>query len=100
MELVRTTPNRAAATTVDRRLEGFKSIPMLAELWTRARDVQMELSAAGDHRRVPLGDLLIAAAAEAADVPVIHYDRDYERISAVTGQSHGWFVADGTLRES
>jgi predicted nucleic acid-binding protein len=51
----------------------------------------------GDHRRVPSPDLLIAAAAELANVPIIHYDRDYGRIAVITGQQHIWFVPDGTL---
>jgi hypothetical protein len=55
------------------------------------------MASAGDHRRVPPADLLIAAAAESAHVPLVHYDRDYERIAAVTGQEHVWFVSDGSL---
>jgi predicted nucleic acid-binding protein len=38
------------------------------------------------HRQVRLPDLLIAAAAEAAEVPVLHYDRHFEVIAEVTGQ--------------
>jgi predicted nucleic acid-binding protein len=34
--------------------------------------------------RIP--DLLIAAAAEFAGMPVSHYDRDFELIAEVTGQ--------------
>jgi hypothetical protein len=30
-------------------------------------------------------------------VPILHYDRDYERVAAVTHQEHAWFVQDGTL---
>ena len=33
-----------------------------------------------------LPDLLIAAAAELAELPVLHYDRDFELIAEVTGQ--------------
>ena len=58
------------------------------------------LAAAGDHRRVPPPDLLIAGAAELANVPLVHYDRDYERIAAVTAQAHSWFVPDGALVEA
>ena len=46
---------------------------------------------------MPPADLLIAASAELASVPVVHYDRDYERIAHVTGQEHLWFVPDGAL---
>jgi hypothetical protein len=35
---------------------------------------------------VPPQDLLIAAAAESAGVPVLHYDRHFELIAEVTGQ--------------
>ena len=46
---------------------------------------------------MPPADLLIAAAAEAAGVPLLHYDRDYERIGRVTDLDQRWFVADGSL---
>ena len=55
------------------------------------------MAASGDHRRVPTPDLLIAAAAELASVPIVHYDRDYDRIAAITDQEHAWFVQDGAL---
>jgi predicted nucleic acid-binding protein len=38
------------------------------------------------HRRIPLVDLLVAAAAESAEVPVLHYDRHFERIAEITGE--------------
>lgn len=49
---------------------------------------------------MPPADLLLAAAAETAGVPLVHYDRDYERIAAVTGLQQMWFVGDGLLAES
>jgi predicted nucleic acid-binding protein len=55
------------------------------------------LAANGDHRRVPPADLLLASAAEEAGVALVHYDRDYERIAAVSGLRHQWLVPDGTL---
>lgn len=61
--------------------------------------MQLSMAASGDHCRVAPPDLLIAAAAELADVALVHYDRDYERIAAVTGQLHKWFVPDGALAE-
>jgi predicted nucleic acid-binding protein len=38
------------------------------------------------HRQVPLPDLLVAAAAEHAELPILHYDRHFEVIAEVTGQ--------------
>lgn len=72
---------------------------MPSALWGRAREVQLLLAPDGDHRRVPPADLLLAAAAEQADVPLVHYDRDYERIAAVTGLRHEWLAPDGSLVE-
>jgi predicted nucleic acid-binding protein len=50
-----------------------------------------------DHRRVPPAELLLAAAAEDAEVPLIHYDRDYARIAAVSDLEQVWLVPDGPL---
>ncbi|MHB8241299.1 MAG: PIN domain-containing protein [Solirubrobacteraceae bacterium] len=78
-------------------MELFESVVMGAELWSRARELQLLLAAHGDHRRVPPMDLLICAAAEHADVPLVHYDRDYERLARVSALQHHWLVPDGTL---
>jgi predicted nucleic acid-binding protein len=66
-------------------------------LWGRARETQLALAPSGDHRRVPPADLLLAAAAEKAGVALVHYDRDYERIAAVSDLRHEWLVPDGAL---
>jgi predicted nucleic acid-binding protein len=97
LELTRLAPNEGRAREVSDHLAVFEAIPMPAELWDRARETQMALSANGDHRRVPPADLLLAAAAEEADVDLVHYDRDYERIAAVAALRQEWLVPDGTL---
>lgn len=100
LELVRLAPNQERARELSTRLGAFETLSMPESLWSRARDVQLSMAASGDHRRVPPADLLIAAAAERANVPLVHYDRDYERIAAVTRQEHVWFVSHGALVES
>ena len=67
--------------------------------WSRALWVYERLSARGGahQRSVKHPDLLIAAAAEAAGVAVLHYDDDYDRIAAITGQPTRWFAPRGTL---
>jgi predicted nucleic acid-binding protein len=97
LELIRLTPNESRAREVTSRLDGFESVAMPVDLWVRARELQMLLSADADHRRIPPVDLLIGAAAERANVPIIHYDRDYERLAQVCAVQHHWFVPDGTL---
>jgi predicted nucleic acid-binding protein len=97
LELTRLAPNETRAREVADRLAAFESIPMSAELWTRARRTQLALAVGGDHRRVPPADLLLAGAAEEAGVTLIHYDRDYERIASASGLRHQWLMPDGTL---
>lgn len=97
LELTRLAPNEERAREVADRLAAFEAIPMPAGLWLGARSCQLSMAANGDHRRVPPMDLLMAGAAEAADVTLVHYDRDYERIAAVSGLRHRWLVPDGAL---
>lgn len=48
-------------------------------------------------RRVPPSDLLIALTAAETNVPLVHYDRDYDRIGKATALDDRWFVPDGSL---
>jgi predicted nucleic acid-binding protein len=41
--------------------------------------------------------LLVAAAAEAYDLAVLHYDADFDLIAEVTGQRWRWVVPAGTV---
>src|SRR5215211_8194340 len=68
--------------------------------WSRALWVHERLAAQGRgaHRRVKHPDLLIAASAEAAGVPILHYDADYEAIAEITGQPVRWLAQKGSLR--
>lgn len=62
----------------------------------RAFEVQSLLADRGQHR-LPIPDLVIAAAAESAGLTVLHYDADFERIAEVTAQAHDWVVPRGTV---
>ncbi len=52
----------------------------------RASEVMLLLSDRSQHRSVGAADLILAAIAERADLTVLHYDHDFERIAEVTGQ--------------
>jgi predicted nucleic acid-binding protein len=52
----------------------------------RAVDIQGMLAERGHHRAPSVADLLLAAAAELADLTVLHVDEDFELIAGVTGQ--------------
>ena len=63
----------------------------------RALEVQATLAERSQHRGLSLPDLLIAACAERAGLTVLHYDADFERIAAVTGQPTQWVVPRGSV---
>ena len=52
----------------------------------RAVEVQAALAERGQHRAPSIPDLLIAAAAELAQLTVLHIDKDYDLIASITGQ--------------
>jgi predicted nucleic acid-binding protein len=77
-------------------LEVFELVETTGDHVRRARQVQRLLASKHQRgRKVP--DLLIAAAAEARGLVILHYDADFERIAAVTGQSHEWIVPAGSV---
>ncbi len=79
-------------------LDGLRQIDTGADAVRRAEEVQALLArGALHHRSVKLIDLLVAATAELASVTVWHYDEDYDRISAVTGQPTVWVARRGSL---
>jgi hypothetical protein len=70
-------------------------VDMDQRVLTRATEVQDELAARSQHRGTKIADLLIAAAAEAAGLVVLHYDHDFDVIANVTGQRAEWIVPAG-----
>jgi predicted nucleic acid-binding protein len=52
----------------------------------RAVEMQAALAERGQHRAPSVPDLLIAAAAELAQLTVLHDDKDFELIAGLTGQ--------------
>lgn len=88
MELLWTTRDAAEFASRRTALDALPELPIDRDVWKRALDVFERLARDGPlhHRRVRPPDLLIAAAAETAGVPVCHYDADFELIAEVTGQ--------------
>ncbi|WP_405105581.1 PIN domain nuclease [Micromonospora sp. NBC_01405] len=77
-------------------LGGFHWLAMPDEIWDRAIDVQVRALHKGNHRALSMADLLIAATAERHGATVLHYDGDYDMITAITGQPTTWVVPGGT----
>ncbi len=63
----------------------------------RAVEVQDVLADRSQQRGAKITDLLIAAAAEASHLVVLHYDHDFDLIGEVTGQPTEWIVPAGTV---
>ncbi len=63
----------------------------------RADELQRSLAARSHHRGVEPADLLAAAAAIEAGVPLLHYDHDFELIAEVSDLDARWFVPRGSL---
>ena len=59
---------------------------MTPRIEDRAVEVQAAVAERGHHRAASIPDLLIAATAELAQLTVLHVDRDFDLIAAVTGQ--------------
>lgn len=76
-------------------LDAFEPLESTQSHHRRALQVQRLLAQRGQRgRKIP--DLLIAAAAEEHGLTVLHYDADFDLISAVTGQPCHWVVPAGT----
>ena len=77
-------------------LAAFDPVEIDDDHLRRARQVQRTLADKGLRRR-KIPDLLVAAAAEARRVAVLHYDSDFDIIAGATGQPTEWVVPHGTI---
>jgi predicted nucleic acid-binding protein len=76
-------------------LDAFPRVAVTDGDHQRAVEIQAELCARGQQRALSLVDALVAAAAEARDLVVLHYDADFELVAEVTGQPLVWVVPRG-----
>jgi predicted nucleic acid-binding protein len=100
LELLYSARNPTDFAEIREELAALPDCPIEKDQWERALWVYEQLSVQGgaSQRSVKHPDLLIAAAAEAAGVTVLHYDEDYDRIAQITGQPTRWLAPSGTLR--
>ncbi|MEX0891624.1 MAG: PIN domain-containing protein [Gemmatimonadota bacterium] len=83
-------------TIRSRRAQAYERVAVDDGVLNRAMDVQGELARRGQHR-LPIPDLIVAAAAEAAGLVVLHDDAHFDQIAIATGQSVEWVVPRGTV---
>jgi predicted nucleic acid-binding protein len=78
-------------------LHGHRWIDVDTRAMDRALATHRRMAETSQHRQFRLPDLIIAAAAEIHGATVLHYDADYDRIAAITGQSTEWVAPKGSL---
>ncbi len=77
-------------------LDIFAPLETTGDHVKRALQVQRLLASRHQRgRKIP--DLLVAAGAEQASLVVLHYDADFDRIAAITGQPCEWILPAGTV---
>lgn len=94
LEVLYSAQNQREYRAIKQVLWAYRWFPVTSEVMTRALEVQALLADKGQHR-LALPDLIIAATAEAATATVLHYDKDFDLIAAVTEQPVEWIVPRG-----
>lgn len=77
-------------------LSVFSQVAISEAMHREALDVQATLVTQGAHRSASLVDTLVATAAIAHGLTVLHYDADFELLADITGCAQQWIVARGT----
>jgi predicted nucleic acid-binding protein len=85
----RSAADRAQATDNLRQLFGW--VPVDDRAFNRALEVQEALTERGQHRSAGPVDLVMAATAELHGLTLLHRDRDFDCIAAITGQALQWY---------
>lgn len=98
LELLYSARSPADYEDLREELAGLVSLPLTEPAALLARRAQAALAAESQHRRPAAVDLLVAGVAEAAGATLLHYDRHFDSISAVTGQAAEWLAPRGSLR--
>jgi hypothetical protein len=99
LELFASARNGSDFDRMQEELDALRLYQVGQAQWGRAIQIYRELAHQGGTHQRSVGheDLLIAAAAETAGVELLHYDEDFERIAAITGQPMRWIVPRGSL---
>lgn len=97
LELLYSARDPATYRALAEALRGMPRVAIDDNVIDRALEVQAKLAKRSQHRAVPLPDLLVAACAERAELVILHYDADFDRIARLTGQPAKWIVARGSV---
>ncbi len=95
LEVLYSSRSLADYETILEERRALDTAPITEDVVRTAVELQHELARRGQHR-VPIPDLLISAAALRANLVVLHYDRDFERIADAGGAAQEWVVPPGS----
>ena len=96
LEILYSSRNLADYEAILEERTSLDSAPITPDVLSTAVDLQHELARRGQHR-IPIPDLIISAAALRANLVVLHYDSDFERLAAIGGAPHEWVVPQGSV---
>ena len=96
LEILYSSRNLADYEAILEERTSLDSAPITPDVLSTAVDLQHELARRGQHR-IPIPGLLISAAALRANLVVLHYDSDFERLAAIGGAPHEWVVPQGSV---
>lgn len=97
LEYLNNAPDPAGYEVLWAALHTQRWMDVTTSAMQRALDVHRMLAARSQHRKFRLPDLIVAATAEEHGATVLHYDADFDRIAAVTGQPVEWIADLGSL---
>jgi predicted nucleic acid-binding protein len=98
LELLRVPRDLDELLATEAGLAQLRDIPVSASVQRAAIGALRDLAQLGPlHHRVPIPDLLIAAAAQDAGLGVLHYDHHYDRLAEVLSFDSHWLAPPGTL---
>lgn len=97
LELLYSARSRSDYRAFAADLAGFPDFALVEHGALHAERIQAGLAERSGHRGPRPIDLLIAAIADLHAVVLLHYDRHFEQIARVTGQSTEWLARPGSL---
>ena len=98
LELLQSACNRHQFEEREASQSTFHHVPVTRSVQRAALTALRELARRGaGYHRVPVPDILIAAAAQEAGVGVLHYDHHFDRLAKVLHFRSVWLAPAGSL---
>lgn len=98
LEVMYSARNREELEDLEATQSSLRDIPMTDSIHRAALTAVRELARRGaGYHRVPVPDVLIAAAAQEAGIGVLHYDHHFDRLAKVLHFRSVWLAPAGSL---